>query len=81
MVGLTFVPLGWLVKEEHDPLRVINLKLLLYRLVFLFAEEKVQIRTESQIESRKYLHQLTSTLFNIRARPPSAAVLSFYVVP
>ena len=33
--SLTFVPLGWLVKEEHDLLCVINLELLLYRLVFL----------------------------------------------
>ena len=29
------VPLRWLVKEEHDPLCIVNLKLLLNRLVFL----------------------------------------------
>lgn len=30
-----FVPLGWLVKEKHNPLCIINLKLLLYRLIFI----------------------------------------------
>lgn len=30
-----FVPLGRLVKEEHDSFCVINLELLLYRLVFI----------------------------------------------
>ena len=29
------VPLRWLVKEEHDPLCIVNLKLLLDRLIFL----------------------------------------------
>ena len=29
------VPLWWFVKEEHDPLCIVNLKLLLNRLVFL----------------------------------------------
>ena len=36
------VPFGWLVKEEHDPLCVINLKLLLERLVFLSSTNKNQ---------------------------------------
>ena len=39
--ALTFVPFRWLVKEKHDPLCVIDLKLLLYRLIFLFAESKL----------------------------------------
>jgi len=39
---LTFVPLGRLVKEEHDSFCVINLELLLYRLVFLYKIEKVE---------------------------------------
>lgn len=29
------VPLWWFVKEEHDPLCIVNLKLLLNRLVFI----------------------------------------------
>ena len=30
-----FIPFWWLVKEEHDPLRIVNLKLFLDRLIFL----------------------------------------------
>jgi len=30
-----FVPFGWLIKEEHDSFCVIDLKLLLYCLIFI----------------------------------------------
>ena len=34
-----FVPLRWFVKEEHDSLCIVNLKLLLNRLVFLCVQK------------------------------------------
>lgn len=72
---LTFVPLGWLVKEEHDPLCVINLKLFLYGLVFLSKQRG--LGHTNQV----YLHQLTSRQSRHRARLPWEVVLSCDGVP
>ena len=62
---LTFVPLGRLVKEEHDSFCVINLELLLYRLVFLYKIEKVEYKNKGLIPK----YYLQSVVVDQKAQP------------
>lgn len=70
---LTVVPLRWLVKEKHDPFCVVNLKLLLNRLVFLW--ERVSIKR------KKHLHLRSASEIAVRAHLPLVGVLSYVVAP